>query len=264
MANVQTKRGCPFECTYCTYPVLEGKDLRLRDPAEVAEEVERLSKDFGVDYIFFVDDIFNVPESHAVAISEEMIRRKVKVKWTCFATPGSISAECISAMKRAGCTAIEFGTDGGTEATLKGLGKGFTTDDVIRAQRHADDAGLSAAHYLILGGPGETEETLRETFAFMERVAPKAVISMIGPRIYPGTALYDRAVTEGIIDKEESILSPAFYISPAVKDTILGTVREYAEAHRNWVVPGLGIRSGEEMTKALRLLGKRGALWDML
>jgi radical SAM superfamily enzyme YgiQ (UPF0313 family) len=244
--------------------VLEGKILRLRDPAQVAEEVEWLYKKFGIDYIFFVDDIFNVPESHAIGICEEMIKRELKVEWTCFATPGGITKDCLHVMKRAGCTAVEFGTDGGTVATLEGLGKGFGPGDVVKAQRLCDEVGMSAAHYLILGGPGETEETLKETFAFMEEVNPKAVIAMIGPRVYPGTGLHKRAIEDGIVGDGESILEPTFYIAPAVKDTILATVGEYAESRRNWIVPGLGIRSGEEMTKALRLLGKRGALWDLL
>lgn len=264
MANVQTKRGCPFECVYCTYPVLEGKKLRLREPRDVGEEIERLWKGRGADYFFFVDDIFNVPASHAIAICEELIRRSLKVRWACFCTPRGITKELLHAMKSAGCAGIEFGTDGGTDATLEAMGKGFTAADVERAQALCHEAGVEAAHYLILGGPGETRQTLRETYGFMESIRPRAVIAMLGVRIYPGTGLETIAAREGVIRPGENLLEPRFYISGDVRDILLEDVGAYARTRPNWVVPGLEIRSGARLAKALAQMGKRGVMWDML
>ncbi|HHL40518.1 MAG TPA: radical SAM protein [Deltaproteobacteria bacterium] len=265
MGSVQTKRGCPFSCTYCTYPMIEGRRLRLREPAEVAEEIEALAGRHGVDYIFFVDDIFNSPEEHAHLICEEMIRRNIRVRWTCFATPRTMSAALLDVMKRAGCMAVEFGTDGGGDSTLAALDKGFTADDVARAQHLCDRAGLEAAHYLILGGPGETEQTLAGTFSFMERIRPRAVIAMLGVRVYPGTGLAGRALEEGVIGRGEPLLEPVFYFSPHLPARrLVEMVREYALSRPNWIVPGLHIRTGAETVAMLRRLGRRGPLWDLL
>lgn len=264
MANIQTKRGCPFDCTYCTYPVLEGRSLRLRDPADVADEVESINRDYGQDYFFFVDDIFNIPQSHALGICEEIIKRRLKIRWACFASPKSASLELFTAMKCAGCSGVEFGTDGGTDETLAALGKGFTVEDVMKVQSLCSRAGLEAAHYLILGGPGETPDTLSRTFGLMERIKPRAVIALTGVRIYPGTALARRAAYEGVIHAGESLLEPRFYISGRVRSTLLSRVKEYALSRPNWVVPGLDIRSSEDLARALAMLGKRGIMWDML
>ncbi|MFQ5585669.1 MAG: lipid biosynthesis B12-binding/radical SAM protein [Thermodesulfobacteriota bacterium] len=264
MSNVQTKRGCPFRCIYCTYPLLEGSNIRLREPGGVVDEVEKLQKDYGADYFFFVDDIFNVPQSHAVGICEEIIRRGIAVQWACFATPKHVSPELFRAMKKAGCNAVEFGTDGGADETLTALEKGFTLSEVERAQEMCSNAGIEAAHYLIIGGPAETPETIAETFRFMERIRPRAVIAMLGVRIYPGTGLVRRAVNEGIIDEGESLLEPKFYISREVRRNVLDVVGEYARSRHNWVVPGLDIRSSEKLSRRLAALGKRGVMWDLL
>lgn len=264
MANVQTKRGCPFECVYCTYPFIEGGKLRLRDPESVVDEIERLNRDSRRDYFFFVDDIFNVPEGHAIGICEGIIKRRLDIRWACFCTPRGMTAGLLKAMKAAGCAAVEFGTDGGTDVTLEALGKGFTVAEVENAQRLCVQAGIEAAHYLILGGPGETKETLRETFDLMERIKPRAVIAMLGVRVYPGTKLKDLAMKEGIIEKGASLLEPVFYISGAVKDSLVIDVRAYAAGRPNWVVPGLGIRSGARLSRTLAQIGKKGVMWDML
>jgi radical SAM superfamily enzyme YgiQ (UPF0313 family) len=264
MANIQTKRGCPFTCTYCTYPQLEGEKLRLRDPKDIADEVDSVIKEHGIDYVFFVDDIFNVPQSHAKGICEEIIRRNLNIKWTCFATPKEMSSELAVLMKKAGCVGVEFGTDGGVDATMEAMGKGFTQDDVARAQKLCDEVGLEAAHYLILGGPGETEETLRATYEFMERIKPRAVIVMLGVRIYPGTRLAARALEEGLIKDGDSLLEPEFYISKQVRDILIESVEVYARSRPNWIVPGIELRSSEELSRTLRLMGHKGVLWDML
>ncbi len=264
MANLQTKRGCPYTCTYCTYPQLEGERLRLREPREIVDELEFIIEEHGIDYVFFVDDIFNVPQNHARGICEEIIRRGLLVKWSCFATPKEMSSELATIMKRAGCVGVEFGTDGGVDATMFAMGKGFTHDDVERAQGFCDEAGLEAAHYLILGGPGETEQTLLETYEFMERIKPRAVIVMLGVRIYPGTRLAARAASEGIIKDGESLLEPRFYISKEVSGSLIESVETYARSRPNWIVPGLELRSSEELSRTLRLMGHKGVLWDML
>ena len=87
MGNIQTKRGCPFSCIYCTYPLLEGKKVRLRKTEEVVEEIHHLVEE-GVDYIYFVDDIFNYPPSYAEALCREMVRRKVECQMECFCQSG--------------------------------------------------------------------------------------------------------------------------------------------------------------------------------
>lgn len=265
MANIQTKRGCPFKCIYCTYPYLDGNRIRCRDVDDILDELEGMINKYGLDYIFFVDDIFNHPIDHATGICEGIIKRDLKINWTCFATPNGITKDLLKLMKDAGCKGVEFGTDAASRKTLQNMGKSFTLDDVRKISRLCDDAGIEAAHYLILGGPGETEETLEETFSFMDEINPRAVIAMTGIRIYPNTELEKMSISEGIIKKGEDILSPRFYISPLIgEDNLLMKVKSYAVNQPNWIVPSLDIRTSEETMAYLRKLGKQGPLWDML
>ncbi len=265
MSSIQSKRGCPFECTYCTYPNVEGKTLRFREPGDIVEELREIEAKYGIDYVFFVDDIFNIPKEHAIAVCEEMIRCNLGIDWTCFATPKDMTAELAKLMKMAGCKGIEFGSDAGTEKTLRGLGKPFAIDDVARVTESCNSIDLPNAHYIIIGGPNEDDTTLNETFALFEKINPTAVIALIGARIYPNTLLFRRAVEDGVIEKDRNLLEPVFYLSPEIDAvTVLQSVSEYAKEHRNWIVPCLNIRCDTNLMLLLRKMGKKGPLWDML
>lgn len=265
MANIQTKRGCPFTCVYCTYPLLDGSRIRCRKAGDVADEMEQVQKTYGIDYFFFVDDIFNHPAKQASEICREIIERGLRISWTCFATPTGLTMDLLQLMKEAGCKGIEFGTDAASEVMLKNMGKSFTKADVRQVSALCKEAGLPAAHYIILGGPGETEETLMEAFDFMDELEPKAIIAMVGVRVYHKTPLERISIAEGIIKEGESILDSTFYVSPLIgAQRLIELIYAHAKIRPNWVVAALNIRSEEEAMTALRKLGHRGPLWDML
>ncbi|MEW6419139.1 MAG: lipid biosynthesis B12-binding/radical SAM protein [Nitrospirota bacterium] len=265
MGNIQSKRGCPFKCAYCTYPGINGDRLRLREPGDVAEELKEMVSEYGIDYAFFIDDIFNIPEEHASAICEEIIRKGLKIDWTCFATPKGMTRELAGLMKEAGCKGVEFGTDACSERTLKGLNKHFTLDDIASSAECCKSVDLPNAHYIIIGGPGEDELTLNETLALFDKIKPTAIIALIGVRIYPNTGLHKRAIEENIIEKNRNLLEPVFYLTPEMDiEIIFQKISEHAEQRHNWIVPGLNIRCDNKVLTMLRQMGKRGPLWDML
>lgn len=265
MANIQSKRGCPFKCAYCTYPKIEGNKLRLRDPGDVMEEMKEMQSKLGIDYVFFVDDIFNFPEEHAVSLCEKMIRNDLKIEWACFATPWRMTPELAMLMKRAGCKGVEFGSDAGSEKTLNGLAKHFTTDDIVNAVLCCRAVGLPNAHYIIMGGPEENISTLEDTFSLFDKIKPTAVIALTGVRIYPNTDLLQRAIREGIIEKDRTLLEPVFYLTSEI-DTgaMLERIFQHAMQSNNWIVPGMSIRCDTKVMNTLRKMGKRGPLWNML
>jgi len=265
MANLQTKRGCPFRCAYCTYPHIDGGSLRLRPPADVVEELASMVEESGLDEVFFVDDIFTWPPDHALGICEEIERRGLRVGWTCFATPLGMTPDLARAMKRAGCRGVEFGTDTASPRLLRALGKPFPQDQIGAAIRACREADLPDAHYLIFGGPGETLDTMTETFAFFDELAPRAVLAFLGIRIYPHTPLHGMAVSDGVLGASDDLLAPRFYISPQVgAEALRAAVGLHAADRPNWVVPGLGVRSDPALLSALRRMGCRGPLWDRL
>lgn len=264
MANLQTKRGCPFSCIYCTYPILEGTRLRLRDVDDIIGEIRQLVEQNGAEYLYFVDDIFNYPVDFAEKLCRAIIASGISVSWSAFINPAFITPGLIRIMVEAGCDAFEFGTDSGSPVMLQNLGKSFTTADVREASALCREHGVDFAHYILFGGPGESEQTVLESFALMDEVAPTAVIGMTGIRIYPGTSLHRQALAEGVITTESSLLEPVFYLSPAVRDSLCDLVTAEAMKRRNWVVPGLEINMSDAMMAALRHFPVKGPLWKLM
>jgi radical SAM superfamily enzyme YgiQ (UPF0313 family) len=264
MANLQTKRGCPFSCIYCTYPILEGTRVRLRPIPDIIAEIRELVDTYGVDYIYFVDDIFNFPMEYAEELCRAMITSDLKVNWSAFINPQFMTSGLVLTMIAAGCDAFEFGTDSGSPVMLKNLGKSFGVDEIRTASLLCREHGADFAHYILFGGPGETAQTVLESFALMDELKPVAVIGMTGIRIYPGTPLHGRALEEGVISPATDLLEPVFYISPAISQNLCSLVTEQAMQRKNWVVPGLEINMSDAMLAAIRNFTVRGPLWKMM
>jgi radical SAM superfamily enzyme YgiQ (UPF0313 family) len=263
MGNIQTKRGCPFSCIYCTYPLLEGEKVRLRKKEEVVDEIQHLEEE-GVDYLYFVDDIFNYPPSFAEELCREMVRRKVGVKWSAFVNPGFLSEKLLQWMKEAGCDGIEFGTDSGSPRMLENYKKSFTREDVLRSSQLCSTFQVNHCHYILFGGPGEDEETIEETFQLMDRLDPTAVIAMLGIRIYPGTALEKISVSQGVIPPDSNLIYPYFYISPELGGRLSEIIQEKALARKRWIVPGLEINITKNLIEQIRKFRIRGPLWELV
>jgi len=265
MANVQTKRGCKFECAYCTYPLIEGKNYRLRSPEIIAEEVVLLQRKYAIPHIFFVDDVFTHPSEHASLVCEALLRRNAKVPWSCFASPYAISKKLLVLMKRAGCTHVEFGSDALSDRVLVKMRKPFTVKEVLRASNLCKEVGIKCAHYIIFGAPGENNASLKEAFATIRKLQGDAIIAMIGVRIYPKTELERISIGEGIISKRTNLLSPHFYLSKELPvNKLLGQVAQFARENPYCIVPGLEIRSSEKMYAVLRKHYRQGPLWGYL
>ncbi|HEU4407941.1 MAG TPA: cobalamin-dependent protein, partial [Polyangiaceae bacterium] len=170
--NVQTKRGCAFQCAYCDYPDLEGRKVRARDPEAVADEVLARSRVPGVEYVFFVDSVFNVPRSHALAVCRALERRGSPLPWVCYGSPAAFDAELVAAMARARCLGVEVGSDGGSEASLARLKKPFGLDEVRRTRALFVEHGLLDCHTFVLGAFDESPAEVDETLAFVDELDP--------------------------------------------------------------------------------------------
>jgi radical SAM superfamily enzyme YgiQ (UPF0313 family) len=264
MANLQTKRGCPFTCCYCTYPLLEGNRTRLRPIAEIVAELRGLVDKYGVSYVYFVDDIFNYPPDFAERLCRAIAHERLPLNWSAFINPAFMTPTLMEAMREAGCDAVEFGTDSGSPAMLKSLGKSFTVDAVRSSSRLCSEFGLDFAHYLLFGGPGETRETILESFALMDELSPTAVIAMTGIRVFPGTAIHLSALADGIIAPGSSLLEPVFYISPSIAGSLCDIITELSANRKNWIAPGLEINISDKMLETMRGFPVRGPLWKLM
>lgn len=262
--NIQTKRGCVFECVFCSYPVIEGTRVRMRSATAVVDELQAAFEADGVRHWFFVDNVFNAPLRHAKEICAEIVARGLSIEWSAYLNPRFVDDELCALMARSGCKAIEFGTDSGSPRMIAALKKEFAADDVRTTSALCHRHGLKFCHSLIFGGPGETAETVEETLALMDAVQPTAVIAMTGIRILPGTGMVDIALADGQLDADDTLLYPRFYVAPTLGDTLIDRIEAHARTHRNWIVPGKGIRTNVQVLQRLRERKIKGQLWRLL
>jgi radical SAM superfamily enzyme YgiQ (UPF0313 family) len=263
VAPVQTKRGCPHGCVYCTYPLLEGAAIRPRDARAIVDDIERLSSAHGARLIFFTDSVFNDGAGHYLAVADEMARRGICVPWTAFFKPdAALDDATVGRLQAVGLQAVELGADAATDATLRELGKDFRFEEVVRCndlfQRHR----IAVAHYYMFGGPGETRATVAEGIANIAGLKGCVAFVFMGIRILPGTVLCERARREGVIGAEQDLLEPAYYLSPHVeKDWLHHALTEAFRGVRHVVFPPDAL---DGTLQFLHKLGYSGSLWDML
>jgi radical SAM superfamily enzyme YgiQ (UPF0313 family) len=263
MLNLQTKRGCPYRCIYCTYPHIEGTDLRLvpADPvADRAMEIERA----GAKYFFITDSVFNTGYEHSMEVARAFARKGISIPWGAFLAPTKLPQNYCRILREAGMTHAEFGTDALCDAMLASYQKPFRVDDVFEAHSAALDAKLHVAHYILLGGPGETSDTVGETLTNAAKLARTVIFFFCGIRIYPHTQIYDRALREGQISESDDLLEPAFYQSRFIKsEEILRMVERHAKDRENWII-GSGGDKTARLVSHLHKQGHSGPLWEHL
>ncbi|MCC6897772.1 MAG: cobalamin-dependent protein [Polyangiaceae bacterium] len=264
---IQTKRGCALECSYCVYNEIEGRRYRLRDPADVVDEMEDAVA-HGVTQIEIVDSTFNLPLSHARALCAELERRRLPVELSTMGlNPTGVTDELVEAMKRAGFTTLMCTPESASEVTLASLNKGFGKPAIERTARALARAGIPTWWFFLIGAPGETLDTVRETLAFCEEHIPEShlVLFSTGIRVYAGTPLARHCRETGWFSPTESLFEPSWYLSPELDlDELCGTLASAALAHPNWMTNAETVISptfATLMKRGFRALGKRGPFW---
>jgi len=221
--NVQSKRGCPRRCIYCTYnSSLEGHRLRMRDPREVVDEIEEAVLKYRPRTVEFVDSVFNDPPEHTRMILEEVIRRPWKADFTAMGVhPLHLDREMLDLMWRAGFRSFMITPESASDTMLSSYRKGFSRDHVIQAAEALAQTHFSAWWCFLLGGPGETHATIKESLDFcrqylhLGRGSARHVAQLFfGVRLYPGTDLWRSALSEGIITPDADPIQSLWYVSP--------------------------------------------------
>ncbi len=214
---IQSKRGCPFSCIYCTYGISEGKEYRLFPPQEVAQAVQSLSSK-GCRDIEFVDNVFNSPYGHALAICDHLARTTHKTRLLSIElNPAFVDDRLLKAMEMAGFVGVGVTAESAADPVLAGLHKGYTRAEVEKAAAAVRRSNLPCLWLFLLGGPGESEQTVTETLSFARRKLRRGDVAYfnVGIRIYPGTELERIARRQGVLShSDQEMVEPVFYFSP--------------------------------------------------
>jgi radical SAM superfamily enzyme YgiQ (UPF0313 family) len=242
--SVQTKRGCPLRCDYCTYPLIEGRSIRQRDPVRVVDELfAALAAQPGIRHFFIVDSVFNLPPRHAKAVCREMIARGFRTPWTCYANPLGFDRELAELMAAAGCAGVEIGSDSGSDEILDRLKKGFHVDRIRAIHELCTEAGIPDCHTFILGTMGESLADVRATLDFCRDLDPYAAILMIWT------------------DDYEALEPPLAAERRGFRDEIVELLQAKEREFPRWIIPALGTNFDARLFAFLRRRGCHGPLW---
>ncbi len=230
---VQTRRGCPFLCSYCSTPTIEGKTVRWRSPESVVTWITRCVEE-GFRNFYFVDNTFNLPPSYALNLCSKIIDAGLKISWRCILFPGGLDPKLIEALAKAGCTEVSIGFESGSESVLRRMKKQYALEEVRRALVLLRRCNIRRMGFLLLGGPGETRESVEESLAYADSLDLDVLKVNVGIRIYPHTDVAQAALEEGIISSEQDLLLPRFYVIRDLEDWIYGAVARYMSTRANW------------------------------
>jgi hypothetical protein len=258
MATIQTKRGCGLNCIYCTTPFFEGCGYRFRPMHYVIDEMRAYVKRWGVRHFYIVDATLNHPVEHAVELCNAILESGLDITWYAEANPGPFTDELCRLMKASGCIGVSLTPDSCSESVLQAYGKGFGIAEVRNAIDLLRKHDIPFQTHVILGGPGETEQTLSETLRFCSEHLQGEAISL-----YDGMVVTTRAPLHRIVVEEGRI-------DPAVpyEDTILANdfaaarAYEYFFPHLDGGRKTIAARMAQAVTEPTWLLMSRDYVVD--
>jgi len=226
--SITTARGCPFPCIFCSARDMAGAKIRNRDAQIVVDELEDLAG-LGFHQINVADDLFTGRKRHCLAVCDEIIRRGLKITWSCYSRVDTISPELLARMREAGCRTMAFGIESANAEILKTVRKGITIPKTLEAIEMCTEAGIEPHCSFILGLPGETPETIEETLAFCRKIQGMGAsygIHLLAP--FPGTAIRERQaefdVTFLTDDWSQYHANRAIVETPSVKAAQLNSI----------------------------------------
>jgi len=189
--QIFTGRGCPFQCTFCSWPqTLMGRKYRVRSIENVLDELEWIEKNLPqVKEVFFEDDTFTINKERVIEFCQGYKERGLNIVWACNARVG-LDYETMKKMKEANCRLLIVGFESGNNNILENVRKGITVDQIQKFSKDAKRAGLLVHGDFIIGLPGETRETIKNTKKIISEIKPDILqVSVASP--FPGTEFYE-------------------------------------------------------------------------
>ncbi|MGA2781558.1 MAG: radical SAM protein [Smithella sp.] len=200
-----TSRGCPFSCTFCCICTISKRKIRYRSVNNVVDEIEYMTKKFhGMSSVWIHDDSLFLNNDRVIELCNEIVNRGIKIEFICSGRMKPLNKQMVTALEKAGFTHVLFGLESGAKEILKTSKKAITKEDAINAIELFSKSSIRVTIFLIIGLPGETIETVKETIALVQTLQRIKYIwfgDVMGKLfIYPGAEVYEIAKAKGFID----------------------------------------------------------------
>lgn len=266
MITVLSSRGCPYNCSYC-FKGIVGRTYRQRSTDNIIAELRQIISQYDIANIYFIDDLFTINRKRLKAITQRIVDESLIIRWQCLGRVDRVDPEVLDLMYRSGCRQIHYGIESGNDEILAAIGKRITKDQVRQAVTWTAQSGIRSKGYFMLGLPGDTEATMRQTIDFAAELdLDDAMFSLTTP--FPGTRLWSELVAKRPEIQFNQDFSRAYYynnyaeeIEPflnvsEVSDQALSRVA--AKAKRTFA-------EGKRKRKYVRAFGKLWgtALWQL-
>lgn len=221
--NMMSSRGCPFNCIFCYHDYL-GKVYRARSANSVVQEMEMLRDQYDIGAILFYDDNFTLQRKRVEEICNQIIERRLDMKWRCYSRVNGVDEELLIKMKEAGCSEIVFGVESGSQRTLDLACKGIKVEESLKALKACHKIGISTKSYLMIGFPWETLDDFQKTVDFVDQILPSQVhVVIVTP--FPRTPLETMLIEDGIVIDENiditGIAQPSFDTKNFTRDDLI-------------------------------------------
>ena len=200
VATYSASRGCPFECEFCDTSTF-GAKIRYNSPQHVYDTMKHLSETYGIKHLQFVDDLFVAHNARVVEFSKLLIKTPIDMTWSCTARVNTVKPETLALMKKAGCWEISFGLESGSDFMLDEMKKSQKVSTAINAVNWTHDAGIRVKGLLMLGYPGESQQTIEETKKFVKSV-PLTTMNLSKFTPYPGSPIYRKLYGASIREED--------------------------------------------------------------
>ncbi len=204
-ATVLSSRGCPYDCIFCTAPILCGKKHRCRSVENVIAELKKIKIDYSIKMIAFYADTFTLNRRFVVELCEKIIREKLNIEWVCNSKVDKVNEKMLYLMHKAGCICISYGIESGSQKILNTAKKDITLKEAENSIKMTKNAGIETVAYFMFGLPGETKKTVMTTIKFAKKLDPDyCTFSIATP--YIGTEFYNLLIEQGQVpDYDERI-----------------------------------------------------------
>jgi anaerobic magnesium-protoporphyrin IX monomethyl ester cyclase len=210
---VETSRGCPYSCDFCVAPIHQGHKFRERDPKAIVDEMERATKELGVRHFYLWADTVTLNAKSFGKFCDELIARKLDIRWFGNARADNLTdLNFVKRLRASGCWMLAMGIESASDETRKDMVKKLEEKKIELAFKHLRQTGIKSFAFFIFGYPGESVKTMEQTTAYAISLDPD--FANFYPAVpYPGTALYDKSVKEGLLVREDwSRMEYSYYL----------------------------------------------------
>jgi len=192
MISILSSRGCPYNCSFC-FKGIVGRTYRQRSPDNIVAELRSLITTYGIRNFYFIDDLFTINTRRLRTLMQRFLDERLDIHWQCLARVDRVTPDVLKLMHQAGCRQIHYGIESGNEKILAATAKHISLDQVRQAVTWTHEAGIRSKGYFMLGLPGDTEKTMRQTIDFAADLPlDDAMFSITTP--FPGTRLWEELV----------------------------------------------------------------------